>query len=60
MAGHLNPSVTAIESANAGWHAVEHLGSGMGTLLDCSSQETAIRATVLSGQGVFPAPNPPS
>lgn len=60
VAGHLNPSVSAVESSNAGWHAIEHLGSGMGTLLDCSTQEATIRATVLSGQGVVPAPNPPS
>ncbi len=60
VAGHLNPSLSAKESSNAGWRAVEHLGSSMGALLDCSADEDSIRATLLSGNGVTPAPNPPS
>ena len=60
VAGHLNPSLSAKDAANAGWHAVEHLGSGMGVLLDCSTDEPAIRATLIAGNGVVPAPNPPS
>ena len=60
VAGHLNPSLSAKDSANAGWHAVEHLGSGMGVLLDCSTAEAAIRATLIAGNGVVPAPNPPT
>ena len=60
VAGHLNPSLSALDATNAGWHAVEHLGSGMGTLLGCSDQEAAIRATLLSGNGVVPPPNLPS
>ena len=60
VAGHLNPSVGAIETSNAGWRAIEHLGSGMGTLLACSTQEESVRATLLSGQGVVPPPNPPA
>ena len=60
VAGHLNPSVSARDSSNAGWRAIEHLGASMGTLLDCSTDEDTIRATLLSGNGVVPAPNPPS
>ena len=60
VAGHLNPSLSALDATNAGWHAIEHLGSGMGTLLGCSTQEDAVRATVVGGNGVVPAPNPPS
>lgn len=60
VAGHLNPSVSAREASNAGWHAVEHLGSGMGALLGCSTDEDNVRATLVAGNGVVPAPNPPS
>ena len=60
VAGHLNPSISAKESSNAGWRAIEHLGSSMGTLLDCSADEDSVRATLQSGNGVVPAPNPPS
>ena len=60
VAGHLNPSLSALDATNAGWHAVEHLGSGMGTLLGCSTQEAAVRATLVAGNGVVPPPNPPS
>ena len=60
VAGHLNPSLSAKDSSNAGWRAVEHLGSSMGTLLDCSAEEDSVRATLVSGNGVTPAPNPPS
>ena len=60
VAGHLNPSVSAKDSSNAGWRAIEHLGSGMGTLLGCSTDEDNVRATLVSGNGVVPPPNPPS
>lgn len=50
LAGHLNPSLSAIESAQAGWGVVEHLGGGStGLLLDCAADEAALRAAVLSG-----------
>ena len=60
VAGHLSPSVSAKESSNAGWKAIEHLGSGMGILLDCAAEEDAVRTTLLSGQGAVPPPNPPT
>ena len=60
VAGHLNPSVSAVDASNAGWHAVEHLGSGMGTLLGCSTDEANVRTALVAGNGVVPPPNPPS
>lgn len=51
VAGHLSPALSARDSSNAGWRAVEHLGSGIGTLLDCSTQEDSVRAALLSGAG---------
>jgi imidazolonepropionase-like amidohydrolase len=48
VAGHLSPSLSAVDSSNAGWHSVEHLGSGIGLILDCSSEEPAIRGDFLA------------
>lgn len=55
VAGHLTPTVSALESSNAGMKAIEHLGSGMGSLLDCSADEASIRQSILAG----PGPTPP-
>ncbi|MES2257057.1 MAG: amidohydrolase family protein [Pseudomonadota bacterium] len=55
VAGHLVPTISALDSSNAGWRAFEHLGSGWGLLLDCASEQTAIRQAILSA----PPPNPP-
>lgn len=60
VAGHLVPAVSALESSNAGWQAIEHLGAGWGLILDCATDEVAIRNDVLSGKGAtgpFPATN---
>ena len=59
VAGHLVPGLSALDSTNAGWHAVEHLGSGWGLILDCAKDQTSIRQAVLSGQGANP-PFPPT
>ena len=59
VAGHLVPALSALESTNAGWRAIEHLGSGWGLVLDCATDETSIRQAVLSGQGAKP-PFPPT
>ena len=48
VAGHLSQSVGAKESADMGWNAVEHLGAGLTILLDCSTNEANIRASVLA------------
>ncbi len=59
VAGHLVPGLSAVESSNAGWRAIEHLGAGLGILLDCAGEEAAIRAAVMGGQGARP-PFPPT
>ncbi len=59
VAGHLVPSVSALESSNAGWKAIEHLGSGWGFLLDCANDEINIRQALMTGQGARP-PFPPT
>lgn len=51
VAGHIPTSIRAEEASAAGWGSVEHLGSGLGMALDCSSDETAVRQALLSGQG---------
>ncbi len=52
-AGHLSTALSATESSNAGWKAIEHLGSGVGVLLDCAGDEAAIR-TLLLGSATTP------
>ncbi len=47
VAGHLSPTLSAVDSSNAGWHSIEHLGSGLGILIDCSSQEATLRGDIL-------------
>lgn len=47
-AGHTILPVSALATSNAGYRSFEHLGAGMGLLLDCSSQESAIRAAALA------------
>jgi imidazolonepropionase-like amidohydrolase len=37
VAGHLLPSVSAVESSNRGWRSIEHLGAGYGIVLDCAA-----------------------
>lgn len=54
VAGHLVPSVTTLESSGAGWRAIEHLGAGMGVLLDCSTDATDIRRALANGEGARP------
>ena len=59
VAGHLAPAVSALDSSNNGWTVFEHLGAGWGLILDCSTDEAAIRAAVTTGgqaaQPPFPA-----
>lgn len=47
-AGHMSPAVSAAATSAAGYRSIEHLGSGMGLLLDCSAEEAAIRAAALA------------
>lgn len=43
VAGHLVPAVSALESSNAGWQAIEHLGAGWGLILDCATDEPVFK-----------------
>ncbi|CAN5774893.1 amidohydrolase family protein [soil metagenome] len=55
-AGHLPVPVRATDASNAGYRSFEHLGSGIGVLLDCAADEAAIRAGALA----TPVPPPVS
>lgn len=54
VAGHLPLALTSGEASAAGWHALEHLGAGVGSLLDCALKEREIRTSLLSGAGAPP------
>lgn len=47
-AGHLPVPVSATAASDAGYRSFEHLGAGMGVLLDCASEETTIRASAVA------------
>ena len=49
-AGHMSLAVSAAATSNAGYRSMEHLGAGMGWLLDCSSDEASIRAQALAAR----------
>ncbi|HEX2544133.1 MAG TPA: amidohydrolase family protein [Ramlibacter sp.] len=55
-AGHLPVPVSATAASNAGYRSFEHLGAGIGVLLDCAADEAAIRAGALA----TPVPPPAS
>ena len=59
VAGHLPIAISAVDAAQAGMRAIEHLGAGLGILLDCATDEAAIRRALLSGAGARP-PFPPT
>ena len=59
VAGHLPVAISASDASLAGMRAMEHLGSGLGILLDCAADEAAIRRTMLSGGAARP-PFPPT
>ena len=56
VAGHLSPFFSAKEASDGGWRAIEHLGSGIGILLDCASQEADVRAALQRGDGGVTVP----
>ena len=58
VAGHLPLSITSADAAANGWRSIEHLGSGIGMLLECADDEAAIRSALLSGQGAKPVLEP--
>ena len=45
------PAVSATESSQTGWRTIEHLGSGIGILLDCSTDESGIRQAAITAAG---------
>ena len=45
---HLKPNLSAMDSSNAGWASMDHLGAGVGLILDCSTDEQAIRAAYMT------------
>lgn len=47
-AGHLPLPVSAAAASDAGYRSFEHLGAGMGLMLDCSSEAASIRAQALA------------
>ena len=59
VAGHLPIAISAVDASQAGMRAIEHLGAGMGILLDCAADEVAIRRSMLSGGAARP-PFPPT
>ena len=59
VAGHLPIAISAVDASQAGMRAIEHLGAGMGILLDCAADEAAIRRSMLSGGAARP-PFPPT
>lgn len=46
--GHLNPAFAATAGPNAALKVIDHLGAGLGLLLDCSTDTDAIRADLLA------------
>lgn len=57
VAGHLPPGLGAAQAADAGWRSIEHLGSGLGILLDCATHGEDVRAALLRGEGAAPVFN---
>jgi imidazolonepropionase-like amidohydrolase len=49
-AGHMALAVGAAATSEAGYRSIEHLGSGLGLLLDCAGDEAAIRAAALAAR----------
>lgn len=45
---HLKPGLSALDSSNAGWPSMDHLGAGWGLLLDCSTDEATLRPASLA------------
>lgn len=47
VAGHMPLTVSTEEASTAGLTAIEHLGAGLGLMLDCTPNAAAIRQSVL-------------
>jgi len=55
---HLDPAESAFDASNRGIPSVDHLGAGIGLIMDCSTQAQSIRADFLV-QSFKPVPPPP-
>ncbi|WP_017523542.1 amidohydrolase family protein [Pusillimonas noertemannii] len=51
---HLNPAESTFDASNRGMPYIDHLGAGMGLLMDCSTQAQDIRTEFLA-QGYRPS-----
>jgi len=60
VAGHLVTPVSALDSSNAGWQTIEHLGAGWGLIMDCTTNEAALRQAALLNAYRVPVPPPPT
>ncbi|MES2257075.1 MAG: amidohydrolase family protein [Pseudomonadota bacterium] len=52
VSGHLPITIPASEMSAMGMRSVEHLGGGVGQLLDCSAEETTVRQAILAAPPV--------
>jgi len=48
VAGHISPSIGARAASDAGVRSIEHLGPDLGILVDCSTDEAAVRAAIIA------------
>lgn len=56
VSGHVPLALPAACAADAGWRSIEHLGAGLGMVLDCSTAEDTVRGALLHGDGAPPPP----
>jgi imidazolonepropionase-like amidohydrolase len=60
VAGHLSPGMSAVDTVQAGWKAIEHMGGGWSIQLDCADAQASIRMDIVAGKGAMPPyPFPP-
>jgi hypothetical protein len=58
FAGHLPPGVDPVDAVNAGYRSIEHLGPGTAMLMDCSTDEAAIKQEIAEHPMKRPPPLP--
>jgi imidazolonepropionase-like amidohydrolase len=56
--GHLPPGVDPVEAVNAGYRSIEHLGPGATMLIDCSTEEDALKREIAAHPQRKPPPIP--
>ncbi len=55
--GHLSPAIGTLVGTNAALKVIDHLGAGLGLVLDCSTDADAIRADLLANGFKPPFPS---